>query len=173
MPNLYVIGGPNGAGKTTAAFEILPELGCVEFVNADLIAAGLSPFNPEAQAITAGRLLLTKIKDLAHQQKDFAFESTLASKSFYPFLKQCKANGYKLYLIYFMLSSVDIAIKRVRKRVELGGHNIPEQTIKRRYERSLNNLISLYIPITDEWLIYNNSIEDRRPELMMSNLKNG
>jgi predicted ABC-type ATPase len=156
-PICYVIGGPNGAGKTSAALRILPQLGCLAYVNADAIAAALSPFQPEKSAIEAGRMMLSRIHDLAAQQKTFAFESTLASRSFAPFLKQRKADGYQIVLLYFYLASPELAIARVRARVAAGGHHIPEADIRRRYERSLNNLNSLYLPLVDAWEIYDNS----------------
>ena len=166
MPDIYVIAGPNGAGKTTAAFEVLPELGCIEFVNADLIAVGLSPFNPDSEAIKAGRLLLTKIKELAESKQDFAFETTLASRSFLPFLKDCKKNGYSIHLIYFYLANSTLALNRVKQRVQKGGHSIPEDVVHRRYKRSLLNLFNLYLPIVDYWMIYDNSTTGSYPELL-------
>ncbi len=158
MPNLYIIGGANGSGKTTAALQILPYfLKVFEYVNADEIAAGLSPFNPESVAIQAGRLMLERLETLVNTEADFAFETTLAARNFARFLRECKNKGYIINLICFWLQSPELAIARVRRRVESGGHNIPEDTIRRRYERGRSNLINLYLPVCDTWIIYDNS----------------
>jgi predicted ABC-type ATPase len=156
-PVCYVIGGPNGAGKTSASLRILPKLGCLNYVNADAIAAALSPFQPEKSALEAGRMMLTRINDLAAEQTTFAFETTLASRSFAPFLKRLKGQGYQVVVMYFYLDSPELAIARVKERVLAGGHHIPEADIRRRYERSLNNLVNLYFPLVDAWEIYDNS----------------
>lgn len=158
MPNLYIIAGCNGAGKTTASFTVLPEmLNCYEFINADEIARGLSPFNPDRAAIEAGRLMLIKIDELLLKQKDFAFETTLATKSYVKTIKKAQENGYLITLIFFWLDSVDLAIERVKTRVLEGGHNIPNAVITRRYFSGLNNLFNLYIPICNFWMVFNNS----------------
>ena len=158
MPNVYVIGGANGAGKTTTALTVLPNfLNVVEYINADAIAAELSPINPEAMAIPAGRIMLKRLTSLVAQEIDFAFETTLASRSFAPFLRNCKTSGYIINLIYFWLQSPELAIARVASRVHSGGYSIPEDTIRRRYTRGLRNLASLYLPICDRWIIYDNS----------------
>jgi len=158
MPNLYIIAGCNGAGKTTASFTVLPEmLNCDEFINADGIARGLSPFNPDRAAIDAGRLMLAKIDDLLLKQKDFAFETTLATKSYAKTITRAQKNGYLITLVFFWLDSVDLAIERVKTRVLEGGHNIPNAVITRRYFSGLNNLFNLYIPICDYWMVFNNS----------------
>ncbi len=161
MPNVYVIGGPNGAGKTTIAMRVLPEaLDCREFVNADLIAAGLSPFRVESVALQAGRLMLGRTHKLRDANVDFGFESTLASRSFVPFLKSCQAKGYRVHLLYISLEHVELAIERVANRVLDGGHNIPEDIIRRRYEASRRNFVELYLPLADTWEIYNNSNDE-------------
>ncbi len=157
QPTCYVIAGPNGAGKTSASLRILPPLSCMEYVNADAIAAALSPFQPEKSAIEAGRLMLQRIHELAEQGVDFAFETTLASRSFVPFLKRCKEKGYQIVLIYVYLSTPDLAVSRVDERVKAGGHNIPEHVIRRRYTRSLHNFVNLYMSLADAWEIYDNS----------------
>ena len=158
MPNLYIIAGCNGAGKTTASFTILPEmLDCGEFINADEIARGLSPFNPDKAAIEAGRLMLTKIDKLLGSQKDFAFETTLSTRSYVNTVLKARKSGYQVTLLFFWLDSSELAIERVRTRVSEGGHNIPKETIIRRYDTGLRNLFKLYIPITDYWMILNNS----------------
>ncbi len=158
MPNLYIIAGCNGAGKTTASFTVLPEmLDCDEFINADEIARGLSPLNPEKAAIEAGRLMLTKIDKLIKDQKDFAFETTLSTKSYANTIQRAKKNEFHITLVFFWLDSVELAIERVKNRVSEGGHDIPESTILRRYYSGIKNLFQLYIPICDYWMIFNNS----------------
>lgn len=163
MPSLYIIGGANGSGKTTVSMSLLPNsLGCFEYVNADAIAAGLSPLNPESMAIEAGRLMIQRLRTLSNSGSDFAFETTLAARTFAPFIIDCKTKGYMINLIYFWLQSVDLAVERVAQRVASGGHSIPEDVIRRRYERGRFNLISLYLPLCDRWIIYDNSTNDAR-----------
>lgn len=158
MPTLYIIGGANGAGKTTTSLSLLPtRLNVNEFVNADAIAAGISPLNPESMAMQAGRLMLARLELLLASGADFAFETTLASRTFAPFLKRCKARGYIISLIYFWLRSPELAIERVSMRVAAGGHSIPNDVVRRRYERGRTNLSSLYLPLVDEWMIFDNS----------------
>ncbi len=158
MSNLYIIAGCNGAGKTTASFTVLPEmLDCEEFINADEIARGLSPLNPEKAAIEAGRLMLGKINKLISNNIDFAFETTLSSKSYVKTIKEARVNGYQATLVFFWLDTVELAIERVKTRVLEGGHNIPRQVIIRRYYSGLKNLFELYIPICDYWMIIDNS----------------
>ena len=158
MSNLYIIAGCNGAGKTTASFTVLPEmLDCDEFINADEIARGLSPLNPDKAAIEAGRLMLSKIDKLILHQKDFAFETTLSTKSYTNTIIKARQNGYQITLIFFWLDSVDLAIERVKTRVLEGGHNIPQNIIIRRYYSGLKNLFQLYIPVCDYWMLFNNS----------------
>ncbi|HZG00249.1 MAG TPA: zeta toxin family protein [Chitinophagales bacterium] len=158
MPTLFVIAGCNGAGKTTASYTLLPEvLGITEFVNADEIARGLSPFNPESVAIQAGRLMLERIHDLIGKQVDFAIETTLANKSYVTLLENVKGLGYEVYLLYFWLSSPEMAVDRVATRVREGGHNIPIDTIRRRYHRGVRNLFRLYLPLADSWFLVDNS----------------
>lgn len=165
MPQLFMIGGPNGAGKTTCAMDLLPGLlECEEYVNADAIAAGLSPFRPEATAIQAGRLMLQRIHHLAAIQKDFAFESTLASKSFVPFLRKCQQDGYSVMVIFLWLESVDLALSRVAGRVLSGGHSVSEEVVKRRYSRGAQNFFRLYRPLANHWAVYDNSTD--RPILV-------
>lgn len=155
---LYIISGCNGAGKTTASFNLLPDiLDCKEYVNADEIARGLSPFQPEKVAFEAGRIMLLRIEELMNQEEDFAFETTLSTKSFKNLIKRAKNKGYFISLIYFWLESTDLAEKRVQTRVEEGGHNIPREVIKRRYYRGLTNLFSIYHELCDLLLIYDNS----------------
>ena len=161
MPKLYIIAGCNGAGKTTASYTVLPEmLGCKEFVNADEIAKGLSPFNPESVAIEAGRLMLQRMDDLLSEGEDFAFETTLATRSYVKFVERTQAKGYFVTLLYFWLPTPEQAIERVATRVSEGGHNIPSDVIRRRYANGIRNLTTLYTPICDYWTIYDNSAAD-------------
>ena len=165
MPNLYIISGCNGAGKTTASYTILPEiLNCREFVNADNIAAGLSPFNPESVALEAGRTMLLRIGELMTDHADFAIETTLATRSYVSLIKRAHLNGYRVSLLYFWLSSPDVAVERVAKRVANGGHHIPSDTIERRYYRGIYNLYNLYMSVCDEWTVVDNT--DVSPEII-------
>lgn len=158
MTNLYVISGCNGAGKTTASYSVLPDmLNCKEFVNADEIAKGLSPFQPDKVAMEAGRIMLKRIKDLINHKLDFAFETTLATKSYVQFIREAQEKGYFVTLVYFWLNSPELAIDRVKSRVNAGGHDIPVETIRRRYKSGLDNLSKMYIPICDYWMIIDNS----------------
>lgn len=160
MKRLFIISGCNGAGKTTASYTILPEiLDCEEFVNADEIAKGLSPFNPESVAIQAGRLMLERINKLIEKGQDFAFETTLATKSYRNLIIKAKENGYHVTLLFFWLRTSDLAVKRVETRVKEGGHNIPEDVIRRRYENGLKNFYGIFEPIVDEWMFIDNSGE--------------
>jgi predicted ABC-type ATPase len=157
MPNLYIIAGCNGAGKTTASYTILPEiLDCREFVNADNIAAGLSPFNPENLAIQAGKIMLRRIRELLNDGVDFAFETTLATRSYVSLIKMAHQLGYHVTLLFFWLDDPQTAYNRVAKRVREGGHNIPKDVIKRRYFGGVKNLLNLYMPICDKWFVMNN-----------------
>jgi predicted ABC-type ATPase len=157
-PTVYLIAGPNGAGKTTYATEFLPEfVQCREFLNADLIAAGLSPFAPETQAIRAGRLLLTRIKELAEARRDFGFETTLAGRGYVHVITGLKRSGYHIVLFFLWLPSAEMAIARVANRVRQGGHDIPEATIRRRFEAGLRNFFRLYAPLVDSWDLYDGS----------------
>lgn len=155
---LYIFCGCNGAGKTTASFTILPEvLKCKEFVNADEIAKGLSPFNPEKVAIDAGKLMLMRMEELLAQGVSFAFETTLATKGYKRFIKRAQESGYRVTLIYFWLNSTELAIQRVAKRVMEGGHNIPEEVIRRRYVSGITNLFEIYMDCVDYWMLADNS----------------
>ncbi|MCH6197975.1 zeta toxin family protein [Aquiflexum sp. LQ15W] len=158
MKKLYVIAGPNGAGKTTFSYTVLPEiLDCKEFVNADEIAKGLSPFQPEKASIEAGRIMLQRINSLMESGENFAFETTLSSKSFITFIHKAKDKGYETILLFFYLNSPELALKRVKTRVAEGGHNIPEDVIRRRYKNGLVNFFKLYKPILDKWIFVDNS----------------
>jgi predicted ABC-type ATPase len=159
IPHLYVISGCNGSGKTTASFNFLPQiLDCDEFINADEIARDLSPLNPNKVAIKAGRILISKIDKLMVEGIDFAFETTLATKSYTRTIQRAKSLGYQITLIYLWLDTVDLAFERVRSRVFEGGHNVPNHIIQRRYYSGIKNLFKLYIPICDYWMIFDNSL---------------
>jgi predicted ABC-type ATPase len=156
-PRVVVIGGVNGAGKSTAARELLHSLKIDVFANADVIASGLNSLNPEAEAFRAGRMLLEWINELAANRCDFAFETTLASRTYAPWLRSLKQCGYRVTLIYYWLASPEVAIARVRQRVLSGGHAIPDADVRRRYPRSVRNFLELYRPIADEWEVYDNT----------------
>jgi predicted ABC-type ATPase len=158
---LYIISGCNGAGKTTASFNILPVLlNCKEFVNADEIARGLSPFQPEKVSIESGRLMLKRIDELINSNQDFSFETTLSTKSFIKTIERAKSKGYYVTLIFFWLESVELAKDRVQKRVIEGGHNIEPDIIERRYKAGIKNLFNIYCDRVDSLLIYDNSKPD-------------
>lgn len=157
-PTLYIIAGCNGAGKTTASMSVLPDvLDCREFVNADEIAKGLSPFKPEEVAIEAGKLMLQRIDVLLTRHVTFAIETTLATKSYKNLVKRAKESGYKVILLFFWLSSPEMAEMRVAQRVASGGHNIPNDIILRRYWAGLRNLFEIFVPIVDLWSLYDNT----------------
>lgn len=160
---MYIIAGPNGAGKTTASFAILPEMFmCEEFVNADEIAAGLSPFHPEKVSIQAGRLMLERINTLLNAGATFAFETTLATKSYVNLIRRAHQLGYQVYLIFLALKSTDLAIQRVSTRVAEGGHHIPTEVIVRRFEHGLHNFFHRYVPVVDQWMLVDNSSDPFR-----------
>ncbi len=161
--NLYIISGCNGAGKTTASYTVLPEiLGCKEFVNADEIARGLSPFNPVSVAIEAGRLMLQRIEDLLARDQSFSIETTLATRSYVNLVRRAKERGYRVSLLYFWLDSPQLAMHRVAERVSKGGHDIAKSTITRRYVAGINNLFKLFVPLVDYWAVFDNSDTPRR-----------
>jgi predicted ABC-type ATPase len=163
MPNLYIISGCNGAGKTTASYAMFPEiLDCKEFINADEIAKGLSPFQPETVAIEAGRLMLIRMNEMLALQEDFAIETTLATKSYANFIRRAQEVGYFVTLIYFWLDSPELAVRRVEQRVRFGGHHVPEDVVRRRYYAGMRNLFSMFIPISDYWILIDNSIDPFR-----------
>jgi predicted ABC-type ATPase len=156
--NLYIIAGCNGAGKTTASFTILPEIiECKEFVNADEIAKGLSPFQPEKVAFESGRIMLRRITELLFDNQSFAFETTLSTKSYKSKILEAKEKGYTVTLLFFWLQNVELAKARVKMRVSEGGHNIEPEIIERRYFRGIKNLFKIYLPIVDGAIIFDNS----------------
>jgi predicted ABC-type ATPase len=172
-PSLVVIGGPNGAGKSTTAPRLLVgALRVTEFVNADLIAQGLSGFHPDRAAIEAGRVMLRRLHELAKQRADFAFETTMASRTFVPWLARLRGQGYAVHLVFLWLPTVEMAIARVAERVRVGGHAVPEDTIRRRFRTGLRNFLELYRPMAASWRLYDNA-ELSRPRLIVSQTNNG
>jgi predicted ABC-type ATPase len=158
--NIYIIAGCNGAGKTTASYTILPEiLNCKEFVNADEIAKGLSPFQPEKVAFESGRIMLERIDVLLSSDESFAFETALSTKTYKQRLLKAKDLGFTIKLLFFWLPSIEMAINRVAIRVSEGGHNIPNDIVARRYKRGIVNLFKIYLPLCDSFLILDNEEE--------------
>lgn len=163
--NVYIIAGPNGSGKTTFANEFLPKYAkCPNFVNADLIAQGLSPFFPRAAAIKAGRLVLEQIRSLAEKNADFAFETTLSGKSYLRLLTILKKKGYAINLFFLWIPNVELALSRIKDRVAAGGHDVPSLDVKRRFHRGIYNFFKYYRPLSDTWLLFNNA--DATPRLI-------
>jgi predicted ABC-type ATPase len=179
MKKILIIAGPNGAGKTTFATEFLPnEAGCPEFVNADLIAAGLSPFQPDQVAFAAGRLMLGRIDELVTAGKSFAFETTLSSRSWLRLIPRWKSLGYRVKLYFLTLPDPEFALRRVERRVRFGGHDIPAATVRRRFQRGFENLRNHYCVVVDEWSVYDGSQwppllldagDNRPPDKIMEN----
>ena len=158
MPKLYIISGCNGSGKTTASYTLLPDLlNCREFVNSDEFAKSFSPFDPGAASVTASRYMLMKINYLLDRRSDFAIETTLATRSLLQIVRQAQRLGYETTVLYFWLNSPELAIERVRDRVESGGHNIPDAVVRRRYVMGLQYLFDVYIPVIDRWILADNS----------------
>ena len=156
--NVYIIAGPNGSGKTTFANKFFPDYAvCRNFVNADLIAQGLSPFSPRVFAIKAGRIVLEQINEFAESGVDFGFETTLSGKSYANILKKLKVREYKLHLFFLWIPNSQLAIARIKERTLRGGHDVPSKDVRRRFTRSMVNLFRLYQPLLDSWMIFNNS----------------
>ena len=165
IKNVYIIAGPNGSGKTTFANEFLPEYAkCPNFVNADLIAKGLSPFYPRAAAIKAGRLVLEQIRSLAEKNVDFAFETTLSGKSYVRLIETLKNKGYTINLFFLWIPNADFALGRIKDRVASGGHDVPAVDVERRFNRGVYNFFKYYKPLSDTWLLFNNA--DAIPRLI-------
>ena len=158
MPQLYIVSGCNGAGKTTASYTLLPEmLECSQFVNSDEFAKGLSPFNPEGVSVQASRFMLMKIRYLFARKEDFGIETTLATRSLLKMVTRAQEEGYFVTVLYFWLNSPDLAVKRVKARVAAGGHNIPEETIRRRYKVGIRYFFNDYSTLCDRWILADNS----------------
>ncbi|NQT90284.1 MAG: zeta toxin family protein [Candidatus Omnitrophica bacterium] len=156
--NLYIIAGPNGSGKTTFAKKFLPDYAeCPNFINADLIAQGLSPFSPESAAIKAGKLVLQQIHEFARLKVDFAFESTLAGRFCVKLFKILRKKDYRVHIFFLWVPNTELAIARIKDRVAEGGHNVPAQDVRRRFKRSIRNFFKLYQPLSDSWILFNNS----------------
>jgi len=169
--NVYVIAGPNGSGKTTFAKKFLPDYAkCPNFVNADLIAQGLSPFSPRTAAMKAGRLVLEQIRKLADKNSDFAFETTLSGKSYISFLMELRKRSYSINIFFLWIPTAELAIGRIQDRVADGGHDVPAADVKRRFHRGIYNFLSYYKPLADTWLLFNNA--DAVPRLIAQE-KNG
>jgi predicted ABC-type ATPase len=158
VPHVVVLAGPNGAGKTTLAPFLLKDLlGVMEFVNADVLAGGLSAFTPERAALAAGRIMLARLRVLAQQGASFAFETTLASRSFAPFLTHLLERGYQVHIVFLWLPTAERALARVAERVQMGGHDVPEDTVRRRFSAGLRNFFGLYQTLATSWRMYDNS----------------
>jgi predicted ABC-type ATPase len=157
-PQVLIIAGPNGAGKTTVSRAVIADsLGIAEFVNADIIAQGLSGFDPERAALQAGRIMLTRLKELAAARHNFAFETTLASRTFAPWLADLVQSGYEFNLVFVWLSAPSLAVQRMHARVRKGGHFVPPDIVRRRYRRGIANFIHIYMPLATRWIAYDNS----------------
>jgi predicted ABC-type ATPase len=165
---VVVLGGPNGAGKTTSAGTVLRDLGITEFVNADIIERDITTPESGSQAFAAGRMMLARIDELRDRGESFAFETTLASRTFAPLLRQLSDDGYQAHLVYVWLREPEMSIQRVAHRVSLGGHDVPSDVIRRRYERGLANFFNLYRPLAHTWRVYDNS--DDAPVLVAERL---
>lgn len=162
MPRVVVLAGINGAGKTTASREILTSvLKIPTFVNADIIARGLNGLNPEGVAITAGRIMLKQLDDLVAAREDFAFETTLAARTYAGWLCDLRVTGYEVFLYYYWLDSPELAIERIAARVRSGGHFVPDATVRQRYSRSVRNFFDMYRRHADTWEVYDNSFGQR------------
>lgn len=156
--NVYIVAGPNGSGKTTFAIEFLPQYAsCKHFINADLIASGLSPFSPGAAAITAGKLVLEQIHQLSRKGVDFAFETTLSGKLYVNLFKSLKKKGYRIHLFFLWIPKASLAVSRIKSRVAQGGHDVPTQDVLRRFNRSIVNFFTLYQSLVDSWMLFDNS----------------
>ena len=171
IKNIYIIAGPNGSGKTTFAKEFLPDYAkCPHFVNADLIAQGLSPFSPQIAAMKAGRLVLEQLRELANKNLDFAFETTLAGRTYVNYLKEMRRRGYRIHLFFLWIPSEKLALQRIKDRVAEGGHDVPAADVRRRFARSMRNFLQLYRPLLNSWMLFDNS--GARP-ILIAKRKNG
>jgi len=168
---VYIIAGPNGAGKTTFAKTFLPDYAkCSNFVNADLIAQGLAPFDSRAAAIKAGKIVLQQINEYADRGVDFSFETTLSGKSYVNLLTEFKSRGYALHLFFLWIPSPELAIARIKDRVQEGGHHVPAEDVRRRFSRGINNFFTLYEPLLDFWILFDNS---KAKPILIAKRRNG
>lgn len=155
---LYIIAGPNGVGKTTFARKFLPKYAnCKNFVNADLIAQGMSPFSPEAAAIRAGRLVISEIAFFSQRRVSFGFETTLSGRSYLSLIERLKRKGYRVHLFFLFVDGVDVTLSRIRERVLKGGHDVPESVVRRRFDRSVGNFFREYRSLVDSWYLFDNT----------------
>ena len=159
--NLYIIAGPNGSGKTTFAKKFLPKY-CTHFINADLIAQGLSPFSPVVAAMKAGRLVLQEIEEMSGKGISFAFETTLSGKTYLSLLNKLKNKGYRIHLFFLWIPNSNLALERIKDRVASGGHDVPAVDVRRRFRRSIDNFFKVYEPLLDTWMLYDNSESEPR-----------
>jgi len=158
--SVYIIAGPNGSGKTTFARKFLPLYAhCENFINADLIAQGLSPFSPNIAAMKAGRLVIREIHELSEKGANFAFETTLSGKTYLALLKSLKGKGYKIHLFFLWIPAAGLALERIKDRVASGGHDVPVADVRRRFRRSIKNFLNVYEPLMDSWMLFDNSEE--------------
>jgi predicted ABC-type ATPase len=164
-PQIVILAGPNGAGKSTVAPELLQEFGVPEFVNADVIARGLSAFDPDSAAFEAGRVMLARLKTLGRHRSSFAFETTLASRTFVPWLRELDAQGFEIRLFFVWLADPAMCVERVAKRVRSGGHHVPSETVHRRYQRGIWNFWNLYRPLAATWGVFDNT-DDQGPQIL-------
>lgn len=163
QPNCYIIAGSNGAGKTTFATRFLPNYAaCVNFINPDLIARGLSPFDPDVALAKAGRLVLERIAEMGERKKDFAFETTLSGRSYIRVIRNLHTAGYRIHMFYLWIPGPELALLRIRERVQQGGHNVPDRDVRRRYGRTLGNLFNLYRPVLNTLRVFDNSTSEPR-----------
>jgi predicted ABC-type ATPase len=170
-PTFFIIAGPNGAGKSTAAPFLLKRLLNIDdYINADTIAAGLSAFDPDSVAFAAGRIMIERMRELSEQRQDFAIETTLASRTFAAWLRRLSEAGYQTRLLFLSLPDPEVAIRRVAQRVEQGGHDIPEPTIRRRFDAGIRNFFQLYAPLVDAWRVYDTASVDS-PKLLASRVR--
>lgn len=171
---IIMIAGPNGAGKTTTAMSLIANTTMIyEFINADEIARGLAPMHPESMSLTASKLMIKRFKELLDDNKSFAFETTGSGTNYVRHLKEAQAKGYEIQLTFLWLPSPDLAVKRVAQRVAQGGHNIPENIIRRRYYSGLSNLVNLYLPLSDSAIILDNSIDELSKVIARKNYLDG